>query len=687
MAQLTSSLIVKLIDGVTAPAARMSKSLLGLNKASSGSFGTRLTGAINSNNAALSRARGRLFDAAAGFYALKGAIAAPVTEAMNFESAMADVRKVVNFDTPQGFTDFKTQLLELSRSVPQTVNGLAEIAAAAGQAGIAREDLIKFTDAAAKIGVAFDISADQSGDALAKLMTGLGLTVDQAVLLSDSMNNLSNSQASSAAEILDVVRRVGAQAKLYGFTAEQTAAFASAMIAAGAESQVAATSFRNMGMALTRGASATKRQREAFKDLGMDAKTVAADMQRDAVGTTTKVLEALSKLPKESQGAVASNLFGNEARALGPLLTNLDLVKKSIGLVSDEADYAGSSFKEFQIRSNTFANRVSLFNNRLSEMKITIGNALIPALTDLMAAITPVIEAVGNFAAAHPELTRNVLVAAGSLVAFKIAMAGLTFVGLLGKGGALSLLSIGFNTIGKSAIGASRAAKAAVGLQAALAGMSGVKMGGLETMGVALRGMAMAVPGVSAIGTALTAVGAALAAVSAPVWGTIAIAVAAVGAAGFTLWKYWDRVSSVFGGVASRIGEELQPALKLIEPVTTPIGAAARSIGDGFQFASDKIKAFSGWIASFFQRETLSDEQKAEFSKAGYDVADAMINSIKDAFNNFIEWMKGIPQRIVEAIGTIDLSGIIQFPDVGGGFPALAAQLRRRPTALCPHRP
>ncbi|OWV79575.1 hypothetical protein ATY77_26675 [Rhizobium sp. R634] len=673
---LTSTLIVRLLDQVTRPARSAGNALLGLQKAanSSANFGQRLGAAIERNNAALTNARGGMVDAIAGFYALKTAIGAPVREAMAFESAMADVKKVVDFPTPKALEDFQAALVDLSKRVPMSVNGLAQIAAAAGQAGIAGKDLIKFTEAAAKVGVAFDISADQAGEALAKLMTGLGLTIDQAVLLTDSMNHLSNAQASSAAEILDVVRRVGAQSKQFGFNATQVAAFASAMISAGAETDVAATSFRNMGLALTKGASATKAQRGAFKALGLDAKKVAKNMQKDAVGTTLDVLEKISKLPKEMQASVSSDLFGNEARALGPLLTNIKLLRDSLGLVDDQAKYAGSSFKEFEVRSKTFANAVQVFNNRLTALKIVIGAALIPALNDLMDRISPLVDQITTFAQANPKLTRSILAAAAALVSFKVAAASLRYVGLTGRGGLLSMMAIGFNTVGRAAIGATNAFKGMLVYQDALAAMAGAeKLKGFERFSIGLRGIALAVPGVSAIAGALTAVGAALATISAPVWLTIAAGVAAVAAAGYALYKYWDRVSSVVSGVAKRIGEELKPAFDVIKPVVEPFSIAIRELGNNFAWAGEKLSQFAGWIGSFFSKEVLSDEQKAGFEKAGYDVADMMINAIKSAFNGLLDWFKGLPAKIFEAIGTIDLTGLIKFPDIksligfGGG--------------------
>lgn len=693
---LTSTLIVRLLDQVTKPARSAGSALLGLNRAAnaaSGTFGARLGAAIQKNNAALADARGGLVDAVAGFYALKTAIGAPVREAMAFESAMADVKKVVDFPTPKAFQDFQAALVDLSKRVPMSVNGLAQIAAAAGQAGIAGDDLIKFTEAAAKVGVAFDISADQAGDALAKLMTGLGLTIDQAVLLTDSMNHLSNAQASSAAEILDVVRRVGAQSKQFGFNATQVAAFASAMISAGAESDVAATSFRNMGLALTKGASATKAQRGAFKELGLDAKKVAKNMQKDAVGTTLDVLEKISKLPKEMQASVSSDLFGNEARALGPLLTNIKLLRDSLGLVDDQSKYAGSSFKEFEVRSKTFANAVQVFNNRLTALKIVIGAALIPALNDLIGRISPLVDQITTFAQANPELTRTILEAAAAVVAFKVAATSLRYVGLQGRGGLLSAVSLGFNTIGRAAIGATTAVREAVGLQRALGAMSGMKMTGLQTVATALRAMVLAVPGVSAIAGALSAVGAALATITAPVWLAIGAAVAVVAAAGALLWKYWDRISSVVGGVAKRIGEELQPAFDRLKPALDLIRPVISGIGDAFSYAGEKLSQFAGWIGSFFSKEVLSDQQKAGFEKAGYDVADMMINAIKSAFNGLLDWFKGLPAKIVEAVGQIDLSGLIKVPDIMGmlGFggnptPPPAPANGNAPGSLSGHR-
>jgi len=446
VADLTSNLIVRLIDGVSAPARAAGHAIRGMRDsvaAASGRIATAQTNvraAVEANAQRMDAMRGRMFGAAAGAYVLTKAISAPISAAMDFESAMADVRKVVDFDTPAAFKAFQTDVIAMSKRIPMAAKDLSAIVASAGQAGIPRDELLRFTEMAAKVGIAFDISADQAGESLAKMMTGLGLSITEVSALSDAMNHLSNNQASTAADILDVVRRVGATAKQYGFAAEEVSAFASAMLAAGAESEVAATSFRNMGKALSKGSSATNRQAGALQTLGLDAVAVAKRMQEDAVGTTIDVLERIGKLPAEMQAAVSSDLFGDEARALGPLLTNLDLLRTSLGLVADETKYLGSAQKEYEVRSKTAANNLQLFRNQITAASIAIGNALLPGLTATLEALRPFVEAVERLATDFPELTSGIVAVTAGLMGLRLAAIGAGYAGLLLKGGLLTAL-------------------------------------------------------------------------------------------------------------------------------------------------------------------------------------------------------------------------------------------------------
>lgn len=49
---------------------------------------------------------------------------------------MADVKKVVNFDTPEQFKQMSEDVLNLSEALPMSAEGIAKIVAAGGQASI-----------------------------------------------------------------------------------------------------------------------------------------------------------------------------------------------------------------------------------------------------------------------------------------------------------------------------------------------------------------------------------------------------------------------------------------------------------------------------------------------------------------------------------------------------------------------
>ena len=137
----------------------------------------RLSGSMARQAAARKRreeSRGRLMDAAALGYPLVRAVKSTVGAAVRFESTMADVRKVVDFETPAQFKAMSRDVLELSTRLPVSATGIGEIVAAAGQAGIARHELLRFTEDTARMAVAFDMSAAEAGGA----MSGLRSIVD-----------------------------------------------------------------------------------------------------------------------------------------------------------------------------------------------------------------------------------------------------------------------------------------------------------------------------------------------------------------------------------------------------------------------------------------------------------------------------------------------------------------------------
>ncbi len=360
-----------------------------------------------------------------------GALAAPVVAAtgaaIDFESAMADVRKVVDFDTPEQFKEMGDEILGMSKRLPMAAKDIAAITAAGGQAGIARGELPRFTEDAVKMGVAFDQSADQAGDMMAKWRTAFKLGQDQVVALADQINYLGNTGPANARQISEIVTRIGPLGEVAGLAAGQIAAMGATLAGMGVGEEIAATGMKNFMLALTAGTSATKEQQATFKALRLDSKQLATDMQKDAEGTVMRVLTAIRKVDKDKQAAVLDGLFGKESiGAIAPLLTNMDLLRQNFRKVGDATAYAGSMSKEYEARAATTANGLQLMRNRVTAVGIAVGNILLPPLNDFLAFAGPLVDQMSDFATANPEVIKGVLGVAVGLGVLKLAVVGVT---------------------------------------------------------------------------------------------------------------------------------------------------------------------------------------------------------------------------------------------------------------------
>lgn len=514
--------------------------------------------------------------------------AAPLKQAIKFESAMSDVRKVVDFDTPEQFKDMNKDILNLSKNIPMTAQGLAAIVAAGGQAGIARQDLLAFAEAAAKMGTAFDITADEAGDMMAKWRTAFKMNQKDVVELADKINYLSNKTAASAPLISDVVTRIGPLGEVGGVASGEIAALGASLVGSGIQSEVAATGIKNLILTMVAGESASKSQNEAFETLGFNAAEMAVRMQKDAKGAILDVLKALKGLDKAKQGAVLQNLFGKESiGAIAPLLSNLEGLEKNLSMVADASQYAGSMQGEFDTKATTTANQLALMKNKFVAVETDVGNGMIPAFKSMLEIISPLAAAFGNFASKNSELVGAVLVASGSVAALgagfnALAWAGnglaLAYNGVKGAMIAAHTWIIKNEIATKLATGATKAWTITKSIGSAI-----LKADTIQFMLSAARMGASAVA-TWASTTAQWAFNSAL--LACPI-GWVIAGIAALIAAGYLLYTNWDTIKQFFVS----LWDNPSLAIQLF------VNGIKDKFSDAFSWVQEKWQAISDFIS------------------------------------------------------------------------------------------
>ena len=351
--------------------------------------------------------------------AVGAAMAAPITAAIRFESAMADVRKVVDFETPHQFDEMRRDLLRLSKEIPITADGLADIVAEAGQAGVAREELLRFTRDAAKMSVAFDMSAGESGDKMAGLRKIFKLNQDDVVSLGDAYNHLSNNMAARARDMVKIAERVGSTGKTFGLTGEQVGALGATFLELKTPPEVAGTAIDSMLNKLSTADKQPKKFQDALDRLGLSAEELKDHIERDAQGALLSFLEAAEDSP-ERLGDL-TDLFGAEhSDQVNKLVDGLDSYREALGLIGKEAEYAGSMQKEYASRADTTANKLTLFKNQVTSVGVIIGDKLLPPLNTVVGAWGEMIDWVVEFGEKYPVVVSAVTAIGGAFAAWKV---------------------------------------------------------------------------------------------------------------------------------------------------------------------------------------------------------------------------------------------------------------------------
>lgn len=352
-------------------------------------------------------------------------------KAIELESQMVQVRKVVEFESPNGLRKLQEDLVGLSTKIPYTAKELAELAAAAGMAGYAEKDILKFVEAAAKMGTAFNMSASEAGDAMVAFQAGMGLSLDEAIKLGDAINHLSDNMKGvvEPAALVEVTKRIGAIGIASGLSSKDVAALGAAFLAPGTNAEVAATGMKNFLKALTMGEAGSKAFQAAMNDLlgsitpknmkGNSAQWISNMMQKDAKRAITLVIGELAKVPKEMQAGLISKIFGEESKAaIMPLLTNTKLLSEAFGLVAKEGNFAGSMTKEFNNQLNSTEVQMKLFKNNIDAVAISLGSALLPGVNAILAVLRPFLQVLSFLAQKVPGFS-------AALVGLGAAFAGL----------------------------------------------------------------------------------------------------------------------------------------------------------------------------------------------------------------------------------------------------------------------
>ena len=325
--------------------------------------------------------------AVASFVGIGAAIGIGTAAAIEYESAFAGVIKTVDATEPQ-LAELRQGFRDLAKEIPLSATEFARLGEAAGALGIAREDIEEFARVTALIGVTTDVASDQAATSLGQLSNVLGLTSDDYERFGSTLVDLGNKGASTESQILEIASRAGGVGKQVGLSTPAILGFASAVANLGIEVEAGGTALQFLFQRI----SLLLADEEGLANLGKLAGTTGEAFKKafleDAQGAIISLLRGLSELDPVAQ-AVALDELGlagaRTSRAYVGLAASLDQnLLPALGVSNEAWEENNALQTEADKRFATTASQMQLLSNRIGDLFISLGDAILPTLNTIV---------------------------------------------------------------------------------------------------------------------------------------------------------------------------------------------------------------------------------------------------------------------------------------------------------------
>ena len=436
-----------------------------------------------------------------------------VKAAIDFESSFAGVRKTVDA-TEAEFQNLAKGFRALALEIPVSVNQLNNIGEAAGQLGIKTENILDFTKTMAQLGVATNLSAEEAATSLARLANITGMAQDDFDKLGSTVVGLGNNFATTEAEIVEFGLRIAGAGAQIGLTEGEILGLGTALSSVGIGAEAGGTAISKVMIQIASAVSTGGAELDQFAEIASRTGRIAREdfaqaFEEDAAGAIVTFIEGLGTLDDAGINtfAVLEDLGMSEIRVRDAMLRASgagDLLREAVeeGNTAWTANLALT--KEAAERFKTTASRLTLLKNKLVDVGIELGVALLPMferLVDMADAAIPKVRALVQGFAALPTPMQNAAIGAGVFVAalgpmlFVTGAVSHAFGTLLPLLGVLKrvLVGVGGGPIVKFGSRLARIATSAAGLRGVLVTLGRVVVGFSNPVSLAATAVALLV--------------------------------------------------------------------------------------------------------------------------------------------------------------------------------------------------
>lgn len=347
---------------------------------------------------------------------------------MDFESAITGVAKTTDL-TDEELAAMSDSIKALSTEIPATTEEIAAVAEAAGQLGIQKDALLDFTEIMTMLGTATNMTADEAATALARFANITGMTTDNYGRLGSVIVDLGNNFATTESEIVAMGTRLASAGKLAGLTEPEIMALAAAMSSVGIEAEAGGTAMTQTLNAIEKAVAKGGDDLAEFARIaGMSSEEFSSAWKNDAMSALTSFIGGLGKLDEQGESTVLV------LEGLGLTGIRQSNMLKALGLAADQmtgaVNTANTAWQQNTALTNeankryaTAQSRLTMMQNAYNNLKVAIGDAYTPALSEAYGVGTKVLNSITAFIQKNPALVNAITAFAGVIGAVVAALA------------------------------------------------------------------------------------------------------------------------------------------------------------------------------------------------------------------------------------------------------------------------
>ncbi|MCD4501082.1 phage tail tape measure protein [Chromobacterium vaccinii] len=639
-----------------------------------------------------SELRGQAMETAGTALALMAPVVKSGNVAINFQDQMRDIAITGEFSKAEeaklGST-IRDASLKWNQFQDEIARGTSVLVAGGIQDAKALE---KYAPVMAKAATATRASMDDLGSVAIALKDNLKVGEDG---FEGALNMLAYAGKRGQFEIRDMAKWLPALSPSFqalGVTgkeavAEIGAALQIARKGAGSNDE-AANNFKNFLQKIT--APDTLKD---FANAGIDLKASMMNLRAQGLSPVQSMLAIITQY-MQSKGPAAAGQFKqamaikddkeratalqrlSEAYKLGELFQDMQamsFIRPAIANQKEMKDIQQGSMgaadkglldQDWKKRMDTAKSQIDKFKIGITELGLTIGNTLLPPISETIVEIMPVVKAFGEWAKAHPGVIKGVIGLVGGLLAGKMAFIGIKY--------GINLVLSPFNALTTSITTVSGKWTYFKGLWQAgrfaplISGLRSVG-GGVMAVGRFLlpfgRGFAMAfgsplllaargalalgrvlggglLSGIRLVGQAVLWLG------RAAMMNPIGLAVMAIAGAAYLIYRYWTPIKAFFGKVWAAVDSVFKryPILNYLIPIIgiprliianwgrikTFFSGLWESVKQSMASAWSWMKAkVASWIVFWLPVFKFAGELPGKFMQAGKDLVMGLVGGIK----------------------------------------------------------